>query len=187
MRYAGQRLLRRWGPLDSFRDMGRVAPGLVLALGLTSSCSLDWTIGGADGGHAEAGARDAPMESHAPTLDTGIHETGAPDVVEAASADVAPSCATLEADVVAAHNAAVACPPPSGEDCLHYVTDQCGCIVYVAQPSSAATANYNAAIHKLVMSGCTLECECMKPMPVGAECLPGSSDSGIMDFCTPYS
>jgi hypothetical protein len=188
MRRAADGQLRRRGPLDSFRDMGRLAPGLVLALVLTSSCSLDWTIGGADGGGAEAGAREASTDSHAPPVDTGTHESGTPDVVDSASMDVAPSCATLRGDVAAARAAAVACPPPSGGDCASHVNDQCGCKVFVAQPSSAQTASYKAAINDLIASGCALGCgSCPSPPQVGAECLPSSGDSGIVDVCTPYS
>jgi hypothetical protein len=175
--------------LDSFRNMGRLAPGLVLALGLIPGCSFDWTIGGTEGG-SDGGGRDASLDTHVPPADTGMHDTGthetsAADVVDSASED-ALSCAALVADVETARSAAVACPPPSAGDCGTHVTDQCGCIVYVAQPSSTQTDDYKLAISRLLKSGCSLGCNACGSPPKGAACLVSGDAGHLMDVCTPF-
>ena len=108
-------------PLASFPEMGRMALGLVLALGLTSGCSLHCTIGGADGGGAEGGAPDVPVDHHAPPVDTGAHETGTSDVVVDSTKGDALACATLQADVEAARIAAIALSTAIGAHLLRYL------------------------------------------------------------------
>jgi hypothetical protein len=169
--------------------MDRARSTLALMVGLTVSCSLDWTVGaapdasrdaGGSAGHGGAGgssgASDSAIDRTPPPMDAAtdtVHPTDVgPDV----------SCSALLAAVDQDRFAAQEC---SASSCKSTVVDQCGCAVVVAQPSSTATAAYVAAIDALKASGCPPECgTCPKRVPYA--CLPVYvKDAGLMSVCTP--
>jgi len=143
--------------------------GLTVAL-LCTSCALDWTVGS---GHAEDGGTDS-------VADRGPSDSETRDV---ASSD-ARSCSQLEADVDSAKLAAKQCSSMP-DDCMSKVEDQCGCVVFVAQPSNAATTAYVMAIQTLQDSGCALGCATCPAPPAESFCLPSSGDSGLGTACDP--
>ena len=163
------------------------APGLALVVGCAcaAACSYDWSTGAAprDGGDAhEADAGDGGV--HADASDGAIdRETGDAPVGMDVEAD-GPDCNQLHANVDAARVKARQCTAQPS-DCMSKVTDQCGCEVYVAQASSQATSDYEAAINALQDSGCTLGCgSCTTPQP--AQCLPSMGpDGGLSTSCSP--
>jgi hypothetical protein len=163
--------------------MPRLATGLLSAVVLCGAC-YDWTIGTtvADrdaGDAAMPGGPDAGTDTASPTdsrapVDSFVEELAAPD------ADAA-SCASLQESVDADRVAAKVCM----STCMSTVTDQCGCTVFVAQSSSAATAAYKAAVTDLMKSGCPINCgTCVNP--TASFCLAGTGpDGGVAAICMP--
>jgi hypothetical protein len=128
---------------------------------LCSSCALDWTVGS---GSPDAGADVA--DDHTSIADGGPHVDGS----DGKAPSEAASCGQLEANVDTAKLAAEKCSSMP-DDCDSRVKDQCGCIVFVAQDSSEATATYSNAVEQLQDSGCPLGCgTCPKP-PAQSLCL----------------
>jgi hypothetical protein len=156
--------------------MRRCASRLVLALGLCQGCSLDWTIGTGHGGSAGSGGSGGSAGS----ADSG--DDGTTPAADAADArhETAASCNALEANVDSTRAAARLCAS-TPTACKSKVTDQCGCTVFVAESSSAATTAYAQAISALEASGCPRGCgTCSNPAT--SECLVGP---GLKDVCTP--
>jgi hypothetical protein len=161
--------------------MPRLAIGLLSALALCGGC-YDWAIGTAASDAGDAGDATLPpgmdgsvdvvvVDSHAPGDVTSEPEAAPPP-------DSAPSCATLQATVDSDKLAAQVCTG----NCVSTVLDQCGCTVYVAQASNAATANYNTAVQRLKQADCESCGTC--PVPLGASCLPGTGpDGGLTTVC----
>jgi hypothetical protein len=167
--------------------MGRSVSSLALVLGLAAGCSLDWTVGGdaggaggtngsggADGGDA-ATSKDSGADRRAPPT-----EAGSPDARDAG--DAAGQCMTLEENVNRALTAALLCRVP-GAHCDSLVTDQCGCRVHVASPSSSATMAYVAAVQAFDEAGCKTCGSCSTPTTT--VCLQQELDGGLVTICTP--
>jgi hypothetical protein len=154
--------------------MGSFASGLVLALGLCHSCSLDWTVGTGRGGSAGSGGSGGSGTDAAPA------DTGATTEAGDSGHEASTSCAMLGANVDTARAAARLCAS-TPTACKSKVIDQCGCTVFVAESSSAATTAYTTAIGALEASGCPRGCgSCAKPL--ASECLVGAD---LKDVCTP--
>jgi hypothetical protein len=164
--------------------MLRRAPSLVLALAGCAGCTLDWTVGSGSPPMNEAGtdaspeaaAVDAAPES---AVDAPI-EAPAPNDAEAGALD-APDCSALLTSVQSAEVQAKKCM--GGSDCMTKVSDQCGCMLFVAQPASLATNNYIGAVQAFMTSGCPLNCptQCPPP-PAQSLCLVGM---GGVTSCMP--
>jgi hypothetical protein len=164
--------------------MPRLAIGLLSAFALCGGC-YDWAIGSAVVDAGDAGDATPPPGMDA-SVDVQVQDSHAPgDVTSEPEAapppDSAPSCATLQAAVDSDRLAAQACTGMAG-DCLSSVMDQCGCTVYVAQASNAATASYNMAVQNLKQASCESCGTC--PVPLAASCLPKTGpDGGLTTAC----
>jgi hypothetical protein len=161
----------------------RPAVCLVLVGAACAGCSYDWETGAASG---EAGVPEASAEA---AIDAGGADA-AIDVAVDAGVDVGPApeggpdaayCGDLAAQVDTAKTSAKKCTttPP---DCGSSVKDQCGCTVFVAQSSSAATQNYVSLVQEFGQSGCVLGCGTCGPPPTQSYCLVNSQDVPV---CTP--
>jgi hypothetical protein len=138
---------------------------------LSTSCALDWNVG--TGAALDAAVRDTAIDQEA-------HETGRPSETGAPDA-AAPSCSQLQANVDAAKVAAKECSSMP-DDCMSHVEDQCGCTVFVAESSSAATSQYLAAIAALEKSGCPIECATCPTPAKQSLCL---ASAGLKTACNP--
>jgi hypothetical protein len=166
--------------------------GLVFALAAGAACSYDWAMGGGagDAGAADATGGDAAVDASGGDVEVDVggdvEGDGEGDVDAGIDAPVdAPAevsyCGKLETQVADDKLNAIKCTttPP---DCYSFVSDQCGCTVYVAQPSSQATSTYVNDVHELQDSGCPLGCGSCGPPPTSANCLVNAQDIPV---CTP--
>ena len=141
-----------------------------LALVVLAGCGYDWTIGPVD-----AGADGAELDGRA--ADDAASDTQ--------SGDGAKSCAAIHADVDNARAAAKHCTSMP-TDCATSMKDQCGCILFIAQPSSSATTSYLQAISAFKDSGCPLGCGACGVPPSQSLCTAGAGpDGGLTTNCNP--
>jgi hypothetical protein len=168
----------------------------VLALSiasLVSSGCYSWDVGPSDAASHDAGgeradAQASHVEAGAPPRDAGRATADATAVLDAGHPSPPDaSCASLLATTSAARAEATTCTQTTPPQCTMSVADECGCQVFVATTSSAATLAYTTAVSKERAAGCTPTCsQC--PAVAGALCLPADSDSGttLIHACSPY-
>ncbi|MCK6550218.1 hypothetical protein L6R52_30565 [Myxococcota bacterium] len=133
----------------------------VLAL---AACDYDWTIADEDATWPvgqDAGAADAtwPVGQDASADDVG---------------DASVDCAALVTRVEAERTAARRCALASGQ-CGASVTDACGCPVFVADPTSAASITFAASAAELARAGCADSCGACPTQPTTGTCLQQGS------------
>lgn len=143
----------------------------MLLAALALACDYDWTVAGADATWPTG--QDARTE-----------DGGAPDATEDATTEDAASgrdastpdalspndCAALAARVEAERTAARRCALAAG-DCATTVADPCGCDVFVADQTSAASLTYARSAAELARSGCLAACSACPEPPVTGTCL----------------
>ena len=138
------------------------------------SCAYNWALVSEQ--PVDAGAQDATADS--PASDVATADTSPPPMtdagVDAALVDSSTTpCAHLGATLDTDRNEAKACSGPDSEQCATWVTDECGCLSYVAEPDAATTRAFAAAIAAFEEAGCPPTCSdggCVEE-GVGA-CLP---------------
>ena len=128
------------------------------------------------------------VDATPPAKDAGASHDGGhahPDAMEEAAAPDAGSCPSLAAAVDA--SLATACAITMPPECTTFVTDPCGCDVFVALQTSTGTQAYVKAVKALSAASCTGNCSGVCPFPgaTSALCLSEATGSGVVSVCTP--
>jgi hypothetical protein len=175
-------------------DFARLRPLRFVAALSVAGC-YDWTLGVAPDGGADGSKKlDAPGDAEIRDVvvegatDVHIPQEAAPPEATTPPKDAppdAPSCASLRAAIDQAKIAAKNCSTAPADACEARVSDQCACVVFVAQADSTATANYLAAIKALSAAGCPADCATCPVPPDGSLCLSGEVDGMLTDTCQP--